>query len=51
MNHYKIVNEIYGKYFGENSPSRIALAVKQLPLWALIEIECIATGDEVTENK
>jgi len=47
MKDYGQVNEIYGKYFQENPPARIALAVKQLPLGALVEIECVATGDEV----
>lgn len=51
MNDYIIVNQIYWKYFSENSPSRIALAVKELPLGALIEIECVAAGDEINEKE
>ena len=47
MKDYQIVNEIYGKYFPENPPARVALAVKQLPLGALVEIECVAAGDEL----
>jgi len=47
MNDYAIVNELYAKKFSENPPARIALAVKELPLGALVEIECVAAGDEV----
>ncbi|KAK3241036.1 hypothetical protein CYMTET_49168 [Cymbomonas tetramitiformis] len=39
---FKAVNEIYGKYFPEAPPARSTFAVKQLPLSAKIEIECIA---------
>jgi 2-iminobutanoate/2-iminopropanoate deaminase len=44
MSDYQKVNEIYGKRFKENPPARIAIAVKELPLGALIEIECVASG-------
>jgi len=47
MNDYGLVNEIYGKFFQSNPPARIALAVKQLPLGALVEIECVAVGDKI----
>ena len=46
---YAQVNEIYAKKFPEQPPSRIALAVKDLPLGALVEIECIAAGNEINE--
>jgi 2-iminobutanoate/2-iminopropanoate deaminase len=36
------MNEVYGKYYPENSPARAAYAVVKLPLGALIEIETIA---------
>lgn len=36
------MNEVYGRYFPNNSPARAAFAVKKLPLDVLIEIECIA---------
>lgn len=45
MNDYTKVNEIYKKYFSNNYPARVALAVKTLPLDALIEIECTAGND------
>ncbi|MFA6065311.1 MAG: Rid family detoxifying hydrolase [archaeon] len=44
---YGVVNEIYAKHFTEEYPARVALAVKQLPIGALIEIECTAVGDEI----
>lgn len=36
------MNEVYGKYYAENSPARAAYEVVNLPLGALIEIETIA---------
>lgn len=41
MADYKTVNEIYSNYF-VNKPARQAVAVKELPLGARIEISCIA---------
>jgi len=42
MNNFSAMNEIYGKYYPENSPARAAYGVVKLPLGALIEIETIA---------
>ncbi len=39
---FAAMNEIYAKYFGEESPARAAFAVKTLPMGALVEIEAIA---------
>jgi 2-iminobutanoate/2-iminopropanoate deaminase len=50
MKDYSVVNIIYMKYFTEELPTRIALAVKELPLGALVEIECVAVGDKVTDS-
>jgi len=50
INDYTKVNEIYARRFPTEPPSRIALAVKSLPLGALVEIECTATGDEVNDK-
>ena len=47
MSDYGIVNEIYAKYFTKDFPARVALAVCDLPIGALIEIECTATGQEI----
>jgi 2-iminobutanoate/2-iminopropanoate deaminase len=50
MKDYQKVNEIYAKRFSDKPPARVALAVKELPLGALIEIECTAAGDDVSEE-
>jgi len=42
MDNFSAMNEIYGKYYPENSPARAAYAVVKLPLGALIEVETIA---------
>lgn len=42
---YAKVNEIYKTYFSKDYPTRVALAVKALPLGALIEMECAAGRD------
>ena len=39
---FKAMNEVYAKFYSENSPARAAFAVKDLPLGVLIEIETIA---------
>ena len=49
MNDYAVVNEIYSSYFKNSFPTRIALAVKDLPLGALIEMDCTAAGDDIKE--
>jgi 2-iminobutanoate/2-iminopropanoate deaminase len=47
MLNYQKMNEIYQNYFKPPYPARLALAVKELPAGALIEIECTAAGDAV----
>jgi len=47
MNDYDKVNKIYSGYFSVYYPTRLAMAVKQLPLGALIEVDCVAAGDEI----
>ncbi len=44
---YSAMNEIYAKYFSEECPARAAVAVKSLPLGALVEIECVGAGERV----
>ncbi|MFA6392122.1 MAG: Rid family detoxifying hydrolase [Patescibacteria group bacterium] len=51
MAEYAKVNEIYTAKFKDILPTRIALAVQALPLGARIEIECVATGDEIKNDK
>jgi 2-iminobutanoate/2-iminopropanoate deaminase len=42
MDDYAEMNEIYVEVFGDHRPARSAVAVKELPLGARIEIEAIA---------
>ena len=42
MNDFVNVNEVYGKYFGEDAPARETVAVKTLPKSVNVEISCIA---------
>jgi 2-iminobutanoate/2-iminopropanoate deaminase len=42
MDNFAAMNEVYGRYYPENSPARAAYGVVKLPLGALIEIETIA---------
>jgi 2-iminobutanoate/2-iminopropanoate deaminase len=46
MGLFSKMNAVYGDYFGEHKPARTTVAVKGLPLQALIEIECIAEFNE-----
>src|SRR4051812_13685389 len=39
MDDYPVMNEEYAKVFGSEPPARSAVAVHQLPLGALVEIE------------
>ncbi|MCH4895818.1 RidA family protein [Marinilabiliaceae bacterium JC040] len=36
------MNEVYGKYYTSDFPARVAYAVKDLPMGAMVEIETIA---------
>lgn len=42
MAHYAEMNEIYVEVFGDHRPARSAVAVAQLPIGALVEIEASA---------
>ena len=42
IENFKAMNEVYGKFYTEKKPARVAYAVKDLPLGALVEIETIA---------
>lgn len=48
MKDYEKMNKIYKKYFTKDYPTRIALAVKELPANASVEMECTASGDMVS---
>ena len=40
------VNSVYEKFFSKSKPARSCFAVKELPLGALVEIECVASFAE-----
>ena len=42
MDDFQGMNGIYAKMFGEHRPARSTIAIRQNPLNALVEIECIA---------
>ena len=42
MDDFKPMNEVYAGYYPDSPPARVAFAVKELPLGALIEIETVA---------
>jgi 2-iminobutanoate/2-iminopropanoate deaminase len=42
MGDYPLMNEVYVECFGDHRPARSALAVAELPLHALVEIEAWA---------
>lgn len=47
---YQKVNEIYSGFFDGAYPTRVAVAVKDLPLGALVEFDCNAVGDKIIEE-
>ena len=42
IENFKPMNEVYGQFYTNDKPARVAYAVKDLPLGALVEIETIA---------
>ena len=47
MNDFAAVNEVYGRYFSEPYPARATVQVARLPKDARVEIDVIASYDEV----
>ncbi|MFK7962118.1 MAG: Rid family detoxifying hydrolase [Phycisphaerales bacterium] len=45
MKDFDGMNAVYGKYFARHHPARTTVAVKQNPLGALVEIDCIAVRE------
>jgi len=45
MDHYASFNAVYKTFFKTNPPARVCVAVKELPLGALVEIECTALSN------
>ncbi len=50
MSDYQKMNDVYATKFEDASPARVAVAVKELPLGATIEIECVAEGSEISKQ-
>ena len=44
MADFKAMNAVYARRFDGHTPARSTIAVRQNPLGALVEIECIAEG-------
>lgn len=42
ISNFKAMNEVYARFYTEKFPARVALAVKDLPMGALVEIDAIA---------
>jgi len=42
MADFGVINGIYGRFFSDQPPARSTVAVAQLPLGALVEIEAVA---------
>ncbi len=42
MADFAAVNEVYAKHFGDSKPARATVAVRELPMGARVEIDCIA---------
>uniref|UniRef100_A0AB33IVU7 RidA family protein n=1 Tax=Prevotella sp. GTC17253 TaxID=3236793 RepID=A0AB33IVU7_9BACT len=42
MTNFAAMNEVYAEFFSQPYPARSAVAVKDLPKGALVEVECIA---------
>lgn len=42
MNDFAEMNEVYGRYFGDNKPARATVQAARLPRDAKVEIDCIA---------
>ena len=42
MGNFAAMNEVYAEFFQQPYPARSAVAVKDLPKGALVEIECVA---------
>jgi len=46
MSDFKAMNEVYATFFSDPPPARSTVAVKDLPLGALVEIEVVALSGE-----
>ncbi|HLH40904.1 MAG TPA: RidA family protein [Bryobacteraceae bacterium] len=44
MGDFSKMNEVYARYFGQNSPARSTVEVARLPRGVRVEIDCIASA-------
>jgi 2-iminobutanoate/2-iminopropanoate deaminase len=51
MDDFKVVNEVYGKYFTKTLPARSTVAIKTLPKNAKVEIEVVAFTGKPQESE
>jgi len=42
MSDFKTMNDVYARYYTEKQPARSTIAVKELPMGAMVEIETVA---------
>ncbi len=42
LDNFKLMNEVYARFFNQSPPARAAYGVVRLPMGALVEIEAIA---------
>jgi 2-iminobutanoate/2-iminopropanoate deaminase len=42
MGNFSAMNEVYGRYFGVAAPARSTVAVRELPMGVLVEIDAVA---------
>ena len=50
MDDFSKVNGVYGKYFKDQPPARVCIAVSQLPKGGKVEIDAIAAVNEPEAN-
>lgn len=48
MNDFTVMNEVYGRFFGQHPPARATVQAARLPRDARVEIEAIAVIDSET---
>lgn len=50
INDFSKVNSLYANEFDKNQPARVTIAIKALPLGAVVEIECTAIGNKFSKS-
>lgn len=49
MNDFARVNDVYGEFFGDDPPARVAIQVAALPRGADVEIDAVVAGADGTK--